>query len=642
MAKKIIVILNSVSDFERFESLNQLDYKNILLFTMDLKLRFFLKKASLPFKSPEEFLTKEETLLIDEIAYKIAENWHNNIFKFKYISLAKVMEFEFKGFLSRIIKNAQVIKNVFANEKPLKIIFFNDNNNVFIKEFKEILKYICKKQNIKLGIFSGGVDKSKSDLLNLTPKIKSRKYYKFARSIITIAFLYLIYYFRLLIPPIKNKNKNKKNILIYQYRLYNFHPSIMTKLLKNPKLNIFIFDFRINIRKLKQYLLSQFTIKKDNIDIFFFEIFRDLNLRIKKRTLKHIENNYKIWLKEIKINKINKKFIYNDFNLWPIVKKKIITAIKTDFRRIIENCLIIEFLLKHKKINLIILNSSDIEFEYLHVLVSNNLNISSLIIDHGLPGLDTVPLTPFPNPFTKYAIWGGTHKQAFVQKGINSERIIRTGSPRFDKYIQINNNPQLKSKIKKLVFEDFHIGINKKIVFLSPPLSFFFNFGAYPSEIEKIITCILKGIKNLSNIYLIIKLHPMDESLDLYNELIEEFGINNASAVRHYNSFNLLVSCDCLITKYSTIGLEAMILGKPVICLNFYKEKIHYIVNKAAFELSNCNELPSIIKNFFENPLLKSKERKQFVEKYNYKNDGLATQRVYRIIINLLNNRIIG
>ncbi|KKK52758.1 hypothetical protein LCGC14_3101710, partial [marine sediment metagenome] len=58
----------------------------------------------------------------DEIAYKIAENWHNNIFKFKYISLAKVMEFEFKGFLSRIIKNAQVIKNVFANEKPLKII----------------------------------------------------------------------------------------------------------------------------------------------------------------------------------------------------------------------------------------------------------------------------------------------------------------------------------------------------------------------------------------------------------------------------------------------------------------------------------------------------------------------------------------
>ncbi len=633
MAKKIIVILNSVSDFERFESLNQLDYKNILLFTMNLKLRFFLKKSSLPFKSPEEFLTKKENLLIDESAYKIAENWHNNIFKFKHISLAKVMEFEFKGFLSRIIKNAHVIKNVFAIEKPLKIISFNDNN-IFIKEFNEILKYICKKQNIELEIFTGGVDYSKSDLLKLTPKIKLRKYYKFARSIITISFLYLIFYFRLLILTIKIKNKKK--ILIYQYKLYNFHPSVIEILLKNHKLTLFCFDFSIKIRKLRYYLFNQFRKNKNNLEIFFFESFRNFNLLIKKRTLKYIEKNFKIWLKKIKIDKINKKFVYNDFNLWSIVKKKIIIAIKTDFRRIIENCLIIEYFLKHYKINLIILNNSDLEFEYLNVLISHNLNISSLVIDHGLPGLDTAPLTPFPNPFTKYAIWGDTHKQAFIQKGINSERIIRTGSPRFDKYIQINSNPQLKSKIKKLVFEDFHIGINKKIIFLSPPISFFFNFGTYSSEIEKITTCILKIIKNLSNIYLIIKLHPMDQNLDLYNDLIEEFGVNNASVVKHYNSFNLLVSCDCLITKYSTVGLEAMILGKSVICLNFNKDHIHYIVNKAAFELSNCNELPFLIKQILANSSLKRKERKLFAEKYNYKNDGLATQRVYKTILNLL------
>ncbi len=131
----------------------------------------------------------------------------------------------------------------------------------------------------------------------------------------------------------------------------------------------------------------------------------------------------------------------------------------------------------------------------------------------------------------------------------------------------------------------------------------------------------------------------MDQNFDIYKELIKEFGVNNASVVKHYNLFNLLLSCDCLITKYSTVGLEAMILGKPVICLNFYQDKIHYILNKAAFELSNCNELPLLIKEIFENPLLKSKERKKFVEKYNYKNDGLATKRVYRIIINLLNDK---
>ena len=75
-----------------------------------------------------------------------------------------------------------------------------------------------------------------------------------------------------------------------------------------------------------------------------------------------------------------------------------------------------------------------------------------------------------------------------------------------------------------------------------------------------------------------------------------------------------------------------------MICINFNNEPIHYVQTNAAFELSNCNEFSSLIKKVLENPSLKSKERKQFAEKYNYKNDGLATQRVYRIIIDLLNN----
>lgn len=635
MVNNIIVILNSISEFERFKSLNQLDYKNILFIPIDLKLRIVLKKAFITYKAPEDFLTKEELLLIDDTAYKIAENWHNNTFMFKYISLAKVMEYEFRSYLSRIIKNINVIKNVIKKEKPLKIISFN-NNNFYIREFNEILNYICKKQNIKLQIFSGRGINSKYELLKYTPKLKLQKYYKFVRSIFVITFLYLIFYFKLLIPI----NKNKRRILFVHHNLYNFHPSVIKKLSKNRRFNLFFFDLIIEFEIFRKYLVNQFRVKKINTDTLFFEIFR--NLIIKKKAIKFIKNNFKTWLKDIKHNKINKKFDYNNFNLWPFVKKKIITVITIDFKRIIENCLIIEYLLKHKKINLLILNNSDREFDYLNVLVSHNLNISSLVIDHGLLSLDTTLLTPFPNPFTKYAAWNSNHKDAFITGGINPERIVKIGSPRFDKYLQINNNYNLKKKIKKLVFQDFHIDRKKKLIVLSPPVGNFlervYSFGTYPSEIENIIRCILKTIKNSPNIYLVIKIHPQDQNLDAYNELIEDFGINNASVIKNYNLVNILCSCDCLITKYSTIGLEAMILEKPVICLNFNKEKIHYIVSDAAFKLSNCNELSSLIKKILENPLLKRKERKQFAEIFNYKNDGLATQRAYRMIKNLLNN----
>ena len=267
MTKKTIVILNSVSDFERFESLNQLDYKNILFFPTDLKISFFLKKTFLTYKVLEDFITKEEMLLINDTAYKIAEQWHNDIFKFKYISLAKVMELVFKGFLSRIIKNAQVINNVLAKENPSRIISFNNNNNIFISEFNDVLKFICKNKNIKLEIFSGESIKDISKPIN-TPKTKLRKHFKFIRQIFTITFLNLIFNFSLLIPPIKNKNKKK--ILLYQYRLYNFHPSITKNLLKNPRLNLFYFDFSINIRKLRNYFFNQFSMKKKKNQYFFF------------------------------------------------------------------------------------------------------------------------------------------------------------------------------------------------------------------------------------------------------------------------------------------------------------------------------------------------------------------------------------
>ncbi len=180
MTKKTIVILNSVSDFERFEYLNQLDYKNILFFPTDLKISFFLKKTFLTYKVLEDFITKEEMLLINDTAYKIAEQWHNDIFKFKYISLAKVMELVFKGFLSRIIKNAQVINNVLAKENPSRIISFNNNNNIFISEFNDVLKFICKNKNIKLEIFSGESIKDISKPIN-TPNTKLRNHFKFIR-----------------------------------------------------------------------------------------------------------------------------------------------------------------------------------------------------------------------------------------------------------------------------------------------------------------------------------------------------------------------------------------------------------------------------------------------------------------------------
>lgn len=80
-------------------------------------------------------------------------------------------------------------------------------------------------------------------------------------------------------------------------------------------------------------------------------------------------------------------------------------------------------------------------------------------------------------------------------------------------------------------------------------------------------------------LWLVVKPHPADPYPSYVNQIIREEHYNNVIITRA-NTFQLILHAECIFTINSTVGLETMILGRPLVVVgralyeNFKKEDI--------------------------------------------------------------------
>ncbi len=131
---------------------------------------------------------------------------------------------------------------------------------------------------------------------------------------------------------------------------------------------------------------------------------------------------------------------------------------------------------------------------------------------------------------------------------------------------------------------------SEKVVLFAPAL--FFD----PKDLIEII----KVVESFLNLTLIVKLHPTSNFKDF-----KRFASKKVILVKK-NIHELINASDLVIIKYSTVGLEAMAFGKPLIVfgLNLTKENI-YAETKAVLVAHNGSELKKAIKDCFDNEAVK-------------------------------------
>jgi hypothetical protein len=233
----------------------------------------------------------------------------------------------------------------------------------------------------------------------------------------------------------------------------------------------------------------------------------------------------------------------------------------------------------------------------------------------------------------KMAVFGETTKELFLSEGVEPERIIITGNPKFD---GVYNSTLVNCKAN--VCKKFGIPEDKKIILL---VTQYFVEAAYWSveQRKKFVTLIADAAASLPDTSLIIKIHHPLEKENEYQEIAK--GINSRPVVSCYDDTSeLLSACDLVITVNSTAALEGMAIKKPVVIVNLYNNNVSFFNGSSAIFVTKEQEvLPAMQKALYDQKTREEmiKKSDEFVYKRAYLQDGKASERIAKLMISMTN-----
>lgn len=217
---------------------------------------------------------------------------------------------------------------------------------------------------------------------------------------------------------------------------------------------------------------------------------------------------------------------------------------------------------------------------------------------------------------------------------IGKEKLHATGLPRNDILFQARDNKNVFNDIKSKVLKCYNVKKGKKLILYAPTFRDKLNNSA--THVIKEFVGEFKKYKN-DDIILLLRLHPLD-SLNLPIDLFNDGNIRDVSDYEDMQE--LLISCDILITDYSSIIFDYSILKRPIILFpydieSYNKERggfyFNYNRDFPYIKVFNVNDIVEILKNIFSKPKMFTNRRiNEFYKKYNL--EGNASGRILKVL----------
>lgn len=267
--------------------------------------------------------------------------------------------------------------------------------------------------------------------------------------------------------------------------------------------------------------------------------------------------------------------------------------------------------------------------ENLAVKISKNNNIPSYSIFPGV--IDYFPIFSDRFHADKIFMYGEDDNKILVDLGYEKEKIINTGNPKYDFLKSLNYNES------KLFLEKNHqIDSKKKLIVI--------GMSRWHDEDDVWMPKLIQFCNN-NNFEIVIKVHPTYKTSHKGEGKIRK--ITEKCKNLHYkitfdiDLYSLISGSDLIITEYSMFGVEGALIDKPVITVNFsgkpfgrdHPERID--VYDASIYVDEYDSLEKkILEILNEKKHLEEmkKGRKKVVDKFNFKNDGNASERVFKIL----------
>jgi lipid A disaccharide synthetase len=157
-------------------------------------------------------------------------------------------------------------------------------------------------------------------------------------------------------------------------------------------------------------------------------------------------------------------------------------------------------------------------------------------------------------------------------------------------------------------------------------------------EEEKFIRHTLRALRQFPSHQVVVKLHPSFQAAyeRIVRAVAKEEGIEVTIAKE--GLWDLLALCEVVVISGSTVGLEAMILGRPVVVVHAFEgvEEIPYVASGAALgAASHPEEIATAVEKALHDGGTReamARAQETFVPAYAHRQDGLASERVAQLI----------
>ncbi|MDF9745857.1 CDP-glycerol glycerophosphotransferase family protein [Natrinema salsiterrestre] len=229
----------------------------------------------------------------------------------------------------------------------------------------------------------------------------------------------------------------------------------------------------------------------------------------------------------------------------------------------------------------------------------------------------------FQNKLDFYIANGDREKEWYIEHGVTPSDIVVAGHSRYDGINAFRRDHSQEDSRT-------HLGIDsdqRLCIFLANQS----DIAGLCSTVEKIQTVdtLVSVANNFPSCILLVKPHPSGNP-DPTRKILKKIENDNVEFVEDSSPFHCLNAADIVVTKYSTVGIEAMLFDRPVVSVALDGEtRFQDIFGDVAERVSSTDQLYS----FFENILIgreqlpdQSIARKEFLAEISAHSQSAATE----------------
>ena len=552
---KNLYILQDINE----EKLSKLKEENADFIAFDYVSHKILAKNKIKHNLIDDYINendRKEIFQFCSTCLKQYERSDESDLKFHNIDLVSIVDRnELHEFLMDLVPKIKALKKIIDKGLYDTIFVSSDIYEIFSEtKFKPNIKFLNKIEKNLLTLEK--VDIPLNFEIMETKFTISRKKYKMLKGNIEKTTTGL---FRL-----RKNYKNKKKIVLVE-----FDPEIYHDLLQEINKRGFQ-PVLVNFRKTATASLRSIKyLKKSNSLVMLAEDW------LKKSQFEEIKTARANFLHKIKNVTKNKIFLPNcvyeeiDFNV--IIQKKINNILIQRLDEYLIQILVAESIKNADDIaGIITLNFSG-ETEKIFSRIQSDIPV--ILLQHGFANytkdisyfdiLDDYHLIKH-----KIAVWGDIIKDYLIHvKAIPENKIIVSGSPKYDSYSRIEKN----KKNQKIML----VTLRPIITHMEGP-----RIELY-EKYEKTLHKLIQISKDVENLQIIFKLHPQQ---NISNQIIINMikGNEGIKILQFEPIKELLADCDLHVNiapdnfDASSVILEAMMMGKPTLNIQLQKNEIEF------------------------------------------------------------------